>query len=153
MNPIEVIISWQGFVLAVGISVTVQGIKRTLDIFWGRAEIRRLSDRPPRMPHEAPSLPPELVGKKPHEVGRQKRKGRVFVNRVLFPALPIVLGSVAATLVPVHPEALLAYISAHVTEGQEWLVFSSWGGVVGAFADYLYSKVKAAMQEMRAPTI
>lgn len=79
--------------------------------------------------------------------GQKKRQSNVWVTRVLLPALPPLLGALAA-LLPVHPVTLVDYVLQREFawwEGQ--LVFSAWGAGCGQFADYLYTKIKRLLQD------
>lgn len=63
-----------------------------------------------------------------------------LVKQVVVPAFPPVLGVILSVLVPVHPEALDAFVRA---QGGGVGVYALWGAALGVFSDYLYQRVKS----------
>lgn len=100
--------------------------------------------------HGVKALLDVLVG------GKEMRKKRIVINRLVLPATPIVLGAAGAVIVPLHPEALIAYIQLHSLVGMKAvLVNAGYGAAVGQFADYVwhrFSGFKADMSQKKAET-
>jgi hypothetical protein len=83
-------------------------------------------------------------------IGREKRKEKLWLTRILLPALPPVIGFALAMFIPLRPESLTDFVSrAELTDWQARAVFGAWGAAVGQFADYLYSKLKSLIQDAR----
>jgi hypothetical protein len=52
--------------------------------------------------------------------GKDKRKAVRLVTQVLLPLLPLLLGSLGAILVPLHPEKLTEYVTSHANVKPWW---------------------------------
>lgn len=73
--------------------------------------------------------------------GAEARKKRVFINNVILPGVPIFIGCVYGILVPLHPDALTEYITAHSLSGvKEYLIYGVFGMCVGQFSDYVWHR-------------
>lgn len=120
MNPLDLFYSVPAVVVAFGAYMWTQVAKTAVDIAYKKA------------------------GK--------DRKENVWITRFLLPMVPPVSGAIIAALIPLHPDSLLAYVEAN---GAEWSkvnelsVFAAWGAACGQLSDYLYSKVKAAVQAVK----
>jgi hypothetical protein len=75
-------------------------------------------------------------------IGREKRKKNVFLNRIVFPGVPVITGALVATFVPLHPEAIEVYLQKFDSIWETCSITIVWGGVVGMFSDYSFSKIK-----------
>lgn len=82
--------------------------------------------------------------------GVPKRRKNVWLNRVVFPAIPPVLG-LALAFVPLRPTFLIEYVAEHFTGFDEYLAYMAYGAVVGQFSDYGYTKVKSFIEDFKAP--
>jgi hypothetical protein len=83
-------------------------------------------------------------------IGREKRKEKLWLTRIVLPALSPVLGFVLAMFIPLRPESLVDFVSrADLSEWQSRAVYGALGAAVGQFADYLYSKLKSLIQDAR----
>lgn len=134
MSPLDLLYSWQALMVAIVATGITQLLKTILDVTLGKA---------------APESTPGI--KEMAKVGMDKRKSNVVVNRFVLPMAPILVGFIYAMLVPIRPEALIEYVTAHVPEvWQQYLVFGSWGAACGQFADYGFSKVKSALGDLRS---
>lgn len=84
-------------------------------------------------------------------MGKDKRKANRVISKVLLPALPPILGAVAA-FIPAHPASLVEYVA---DQELDWataqLIYASWGAACGQFADYFYSKVKDLIAHSTKP--
>jgi hypothetical protein len=125
VNPIDVFYSWQSLLLAVAVSGIVQAVKTGIDTVYGTSPARRSSDAP---------------GAKAHHVGKELRKGNALITRGLLPLLPILIGALLATLVPLRPDILTSY--AEGKGGHDWTIYALWGAAIGQFADYIYQQIK-----------
>jgi hypothetical protein len=148
-NPIEILYSWQALLVALTASGLTQLTKTIYDISKGSKEIKKGSVPPPVLSPpsetaESPYRDPVLV--KPAIVGKETRKANLWLNRVIFPMVPIFFGALLGAFLPLHPEVLVTYVDAHV-EGavMATLVYATWGAACGQFADYIFSKAKAVM--------
>jgi len=93
--------------------------------------------------HGVKALLDVLVG------GKAARKKRIVINRLVLPATPIVLGAVGAVVVPLHPEALIAYASLHGLVGVKlMLVNAGYGAAVGQFADYMWHRISGIQADV-----
>lgn len=76
-------------------------------------------------------------------------KGKTILKRVVMPSIPPLLGFLGSALLPLHPEVLIAYVSANIHNwAEEALIYGAWGAAVGQFADYIYSKVSKFLGDM-----
>lgn len=83
-------------------------------------------------------------------VGREQRREKVWLTRIVLPAIPPVIGFALAMFIPLRPESLVDFVGrADLTDWQARAVYGAWGAAVGQFADYLYSKLKAFIQDSR----
>lgn len=133
MNPLDLLYSWQAVLIAIAATGVTQLIKTVLDVVWGHKDAQ-----------------PTPTVKDAKKVGEARRKRSLIVNRLVLPMAPIWTGALMASVIPIRPEALVEYITAQHIEG--WgriLVFAAWGAACGQFADYGFSKVKAALQGPR----
>ena len=79
--------------------------------------------------------------------GSDKRKAMRWVTEVVLPLLPLFAGSLGAILVPLHPDKLTEYVTAHPSV-KPWVVYGAWGAAIGQFSDYLYQRAKSVMGAM-----
>ena len=134
MNPLDLLYSWQAVLVAIAATGVTQLIKTAVDVVWG---------------HKDATPTPTVQDAK--RVGEQRRKRSLIINRLVLPMAPIWTGALMAALIPVRPEAIVEDVTAQHIEGfSRTLVFSAWGAACGQFADYGFSKVKAALQGPRA---
>lgn len=150
-NPIEILYSWQAFLVALSVAGLTQLIKTVYDVWQGQRVVKRISTAPPtpspvRDEQEKASYrePPKKM--KPMAVGKEVRQSNPWLNRIVMPMIPIILGALFGAFVPLRPEVLVEYAETHV-QGWFWqsVVFGTWGAACGQFADYTFSKAKAIM--------
>jgi hypothetical protein len=73
---------------------------------------------------------------------------KLVLKRLLLPLVPPLVGFLYGIAIPLHPDALVAYLaSARPEHGT--LILGAWGVAVGQFADYLYSKITDALRQKR----
>lgn len=77
--------------------------------------------------------------------GPEKRKANYGLTRVLLPAIPLLVGALLAEFVPLLPDQLVAYIAALPPE-KNHAVRAVYGVVLGAFADYLWSRYSSLLK-------
>ena len=86
--------------------------------------------------------------------GKEARKKKIIINRLILPATPILLGAIGAAVVPILPEALIAYSTLHGLVGFKLvLVNAGYGAAVGQFADYVwhrFSGIQADVSQKKA---
>jgi len=82
-------------------------------------------------------------------IGMERRKKNVVLNRLVFPGIPVVTGALVAVFVPLHPEAIELYVQKFESFWESRPVLAIWGGVIGMFADYFFSKLKALTTDMK----
>lgn len=129
MGPLELLYCWQALIIAIAATGFTQLLKTVIDVTWGHV-------------NAAPT--PTMKAKK--TVGADLRRSNKVLNRILLPMMPILFGFLMAVVVPVRPDLLLSYVSEHHIEGfGRLLLFGAWGAACGQFADYGFSKVKAAL--------
>jgi hypothetical protein len=88
------------------------------------------------------------------EGGKIARQEMLVVNRLVLPATPIILGSLAAMFIPILPDALTQYITEHhIEHGKRLITLAAYGSCVGQFADYVwhrFSGIKDDLQKRQA---
>jgi hypothetical protein len=73
--------------------------------------------------------------------GKEARKNKLFVHRIVLPATPILLGILVAIFVPLHPEALLKYFTEHkITGMKEISILCAYGAFLGQFSDFVWHR-------------
>lgn len=82
--------------------------------------------------------------------GKDKRKAVRWVTEVVLPLMPLFIGAIGAILVPLHPEKLTEYVTAHANV-KPWVAFGAWGAAVGQFSDYLYQRARSVMEALAKP--
>lgn len=84
------------------------------------------------------------------EGGKEARRQKIFVNRIVLPATPIVLGAAVAVLVPLHPEALLQYITDHgLGGGKKLAIMIAYGSCLGQFSDYVWHRFSGITDDVK----
>lgn len=140
MNPIEILYSWQALLVAITASGLTQLIKTIYDISKGRQVLKKTSTPPP-----APTEKPDPV--KPAAIGKEVRQSNVWLNRIVLPTIPIVIGALIGAFIPLRPEVLIEYVEGHVDGWYtQAFVYSIWGAACGQFADYTFSKAKSLLK-------
>ena len=129
-NPIEILLCWQAVVITVAVAGTTQFLKVGMDIAVGRLA-----------PDETPTV------KDMAKLGKNMRRDIKILDTWVMPTIPLLIGFVAACVLPVHPEVLQNYVEVMVSKNlmtvdQTWLVMGPWGAACGQFADYIVSKIK-----------
>lgn len=81
--------------------------------------------------------------------GRAVRQRKLFAHRVVMPLMPIVLGALGGALVPMHPEALTDYLTAHNVVGFRFYIsLAAYGGAVGQFSDYVWHRYSGIRDDL-----
>jgi hypothetical protein len=88
-----------------------------------------------------------VMGKDENKV--PNRKKNVWLTRVVFPALPPLLGLLLGAFVPLRPTFLIDFVNEYMTGFSSTMVYGAYGAIVGQFSDYIYTKVKAFIQDYR----
>lgn len=134
-NPVEILYSWQALIVAITAAGLTQLVKTIYDIVIGQMAAKRAAQEK------------ATYRDKPMKVGKAVRQSSPWLNRVVFPIIPILLGALIGALVPLRPEVLVEYASTHI---EDWFwqhtVFALWGAACGQFADYVFSKAKAMVR-------
>lgn len=130
-NPVEILYSWQALLVAITAAGLTQLIKTIYDIVHGQIVAKKAAEKP--------------AGKL-SKVGKAKRQANPWLNRIVFPIIPIVLGALIGALVPLRPEVLVEYVEGHVDGFWQYPVYAMWGAACGQFADYVFSKAKAMVR-------
>lgn len=123
MNPLELIYSVPSWIVAIGAYMWTQTIKTVIDVSF--------------------------------QVRGKDRRDNIWLTRFVLPAIPPLAGALFAVVIPLRPESLLAYVD---TYGSDWgwvnrtLVFGAWGAACGQFSDYLYTKIKKAIEDYKVKT-
>lgn len=130
MGPVEILYCWQALLIAVVATGITQLVKTILDVVWGFRD---------------PTPTASMADAK--KLGEQIRKRKVIVNRFVLPMTPILVGALFAIVVPAQPEILREYVNTHglADSWKVYLIYAAWGGACGQFADYGFSKIKAAL--------
>ena len=82
--------------------------------------------------------------------GKDERAKLLWAHRVVLPLTPILLGAVGAAVVPLHPEALTDYLSAHAVGGARYYVaLAAYGGAVGQFSDYVWHRYSGLRDDLK----
>lgn len=115
--------------LAVAIYGVTQLVKTSIDIGMGYVDVNGK-----RVPKRKSDL-----------------KKYAWLNRLLLPALPPTLGLLMGAFVPFRPEPLIEYVTTHHEGFWGVVAYSCYGGIIGVFADTIYTKVKKAVQDYRQP--
>lgn len=69
------------------------------------------------------------------------RRKHIWVQRLLLPSIPLMLGVLVSVSVPLHPDALMTYMASHEFVGlRKWAILAIYGLVVGQFSDYVWSR-------------
>lgn len=125
MGPVEILYCWQSILCALTAGGATQLVKTIIDIWWG---------------HTAPVPTPTVKDKQ--QVGKALRQGTLVLNRLVLPLVPVLVGMLYACIVPARPDAITTWVTAHALGASAYLIFASWGGACGQFADYTVSKVR-----------
>lgn len=73
--------------------------------------------------------------------GKESRQESLFLNSILLPATPILLGALIGSVLPLRPEALMNYMIEHNIQGwSAHLVFAGYGMAVGQFSTYVWDR-------------
>lgn len=84
--------------------------------------------------------------------GKQVRKKKLIITKLILPATPVLLGALGAVFIPLHPEALTAYMAARELTGlKASIALAAYGGAVGQFSDYLYARLSGLAALKAAP--
>lgn len=76
-------------------------------------------------------------------IGSAARKRSAILSRLVLPMLPIWVGALYAVAIPMHPEALGAYLEAQGVEGWARLVsLGAWGAACGQFSTWIYDRAE-----------
>jgi hypothetical protein len=136
MNPLDILYCWQAVLVACSATGLTQLVKVTLDVLLGHTDV----------------IPTPTL-KDMTAVGKDVRKRNMILNKIVFPGLPIVFGVLCAIIVPARPDSITAFVTEKGIVG--WgatLIYASWGGACGQFADYIFSKVKGVMEALAPKT-
>lgn len=128
-NPVEILYSWQAVLVALMTAGLTQLIKTLLDIYGGL-----------KAAEETPTV------RDMAKVGKEVRKRNLLLNRVILPAIPLVIGALIGAFVPLRPEVIIEYVEAHVQGLWQGIVYGAWGAACGLFADYLVTKIRDLYQ-------
>lgn len=142
-NPVEILYSWQALLVAITASGLTQLIKTIFDVALGRQVVKRMSMVPPPADSDSKATVPVTTT----TAGKEARKSNPWVNRILLPMIPILLGALIGALIPLRPEALTDYVDAKVPEWY-WqdVIYGTWGAACGQFADYIFTKAKSILK-------
>lgn len=76
-------------------------------------------------------------------IGAAARKRSAILSRLVLPMLPIWVGALYAVAIPMHPEALGAYLEAQGVDGWPRIVsLAAWGGACGQFSTWIYDRAE-----------
>lgn len=76
-------------------------------------------------------------------LGEEARKASRPLSVFVLPTLPVAVGALYAVAVPLHPDALVAYLAEHGLDGwEETLSLAAWGAACGQFSTFLYERVE-----------
>lgn len=132
-NPLDLVYSWQALLVAVVANALTQLVKTLIDIYRG---------------HAAESPTPTV--KDMVRVGAGLRRSSLIINRVVVPGLSLVFGALTAMIIPVRPEALIAYCAAQsVSTTGSLAIFGAWGAACGQFASYTFDRVKEVISHQQ----
>ncbi len=82
--------------------------------------------------------------------GKDARANKIFVNRVILPALPLILGALGGLFVPIHPDALTLYLTEHAVTGTKYYIaLAAYGGAVGQFSDYVWHRYSGLKDDLK----
>lgn len=83
--------------------------------------------------------------------GAEAREKVKFVDNLVLPAIPIVLGCVLAMVLPLTPDLIAAWIVEHaLSQGKRLLVLGSFGIVTGQFSDYAFHRISGLLEKSEA---
>jgi hypothetical protein len=83
--------------------------------------------------------------------GVPKRKKVKWLNRLVFPAIPVGLGILIGAFVPLRPGFLIEFVNEYITGFSDTVVYGAYGAIVGQFSDHGYSKTKKAITDFKIP--
>jgi len=81
--------------------------------------------------------------------GTPKRKKNVWLNRLVFPAVPVLLGILLAIFVPLRPTLLIDFVNEYITGFSSTVVYGAYGAIVGQFSDYGYTKASKFIKDFK----
>jgi hypothetical protein len=84
-------------------------------------------------------------------IGREQRKATPWLQTLALPVFPVLAGAVYAVVVPLRPEALVSYASAHLDDGTSWVGFAAWGAACGQFSTMLHQKLRDFVRSETVP--
>lgn len=99
------------------------------------------------MTHLVKTIVDTAMGK--DDDGVPKRKGIMWLNRIVFPGVPIVIGVLLGAFVPLRPTFLIEFVNEYITGFSATVVYGAYGAIIGQFSDYIYSKLKKAIVAYR----
>lgn len=67
-----------------------------------------------------------------------------WVRYVLFPLVPLVVGSIVCVLIPIHPQQIKDYAAGSGVNKN--LFFMAYGAALGQFADYLHHRIRGILK-------
>lgn len=83
--------------------------------------------------------------------GAEAREKVKFVDNLVLPAIPIVLGAVLAMVLPLTPDLIAAWVVDHaLSKLNRLLVLASFGVVVGQFSDYAFHRISGLLEKQEA---
>lgn len=83
--------------------------------------------------------------------GKDERKKMLFVQSLILPATPIVLGALLAMILPLWPDLLVEYLKTHAILGwKAKLVYAGYGAAVGQFSDYAWGRYSSIVDGVKA---
>lgn len=79
--------------------------------------------------------------------GKEKRKRTPWLQTLLLPMVPILVGALFAAFVPLRPNVLIEYVTEQEITGLGAVAtFAAWGAACGQFATMLHQKLKDYIQ-------
>lgn len=81
--------------------------------------------------------------------GTPRRKDNVWLTRIVFPSIPVVVGILLAVFVPFRPTVLIDFVTEYITGFSETVAYAAYGAIVGQFSKSLYMEGKAFFKDFR----
>lgn len=76
----------------------------------------------------------------------------IILQRVVLPAVPLVVGALLAPVLPMYPDVLHDYIATHAFTGfNKVAVLAAYGLCVGQFSAYLWDRYSGLMTLKKPP--
>jgi len=80
---------------------------------------------------------------------KERRKGNVWLTRVVFPGIPVVTGALICAFIPLRPTFLIDFVTEYITGFAATTVYAAYGAIIGQFSKSFYMEAKRFITELK----